>query len=61
MPTTRILATAVFVSAPKTRETLLLEPGTEVSDPAIAAQITHPDAWLSQTRRRSRITRAESS
>ena len=41
----RTLAATVFVTAPKTHETLLLTAGTEVTDPAIEDQITHPDAW----------------
>lgn len=43
--TTRTLATAVFVTDPKTHETLLLAAGTTVADPTVAEQITHPDAW----------------
>lgn len=49
MPTIRTLATAVFVTAPKTHETLLLAAGTEVTDPEIEKQITHPDAWASES------------
>ncbi len=41
----RTLATAVFVTDPESRESLLLTPGTTVTDPAVAEQITHPDAW----------------
>lgn len=56
----RTLAAAVFVTDPKTHETVLLHPGAEVSDPAIAAQITHPGAWApGEPSRRSRATKAE--
>ena len=58
MPTARTLATAVFVTDPKTHETLLLQPGTEVSDRAISEQITHPDAWEPEEPRQPRRTRA---
>lgn len=50
----RILATAVFVTDPESHDTLLLQPGTEVSDPALTDQITHPDAWLPEPPRRPR-------
>ncbi|GGL03158.1 hypothetical protein [Streptomyces flaveus] len=56
---TRTLATAVFVTDPKTRETLLLQPGSEVSDPAITEQITHPDAWAPEPPRQYRRGKAE--
>ncbi|MGC9540015.1 hypothetical protein [Streptomyces sp. UG1] len=59
MPTARTLATAVFVTDPKTHETLLLQGGEQVNDPAIADQITHPDAWASEPPRRSRSIKAE--
>ncbi|MET8442721.1 hypothetical protein ABZV28_17640 [Streptomyces sp. NPDC004981] len=37
MPATpRTLATTVFITNPKTHQTLLLKPGTEVTDPALA-------------------------
>ncbi|MGW2886437.1 hypothetical protein ACWDDN_13970 [Streptomyces griseoruber] len=55
----RTLATAVFVTAPKTQETLLLQPGTEIRDAAIAEQITHPDAWVLEQPRQSRRTKTE--
>lgn len=42
----RTLAETVFVTDPKTHGTLLLTAGTEVTDPAVAEQITHPDAWV---------------
>ncbi|WP_438491814.1 hypothetical protein [Streptomyces asiaticus] len=58
MSATRTLATAVFVTDPKTHEMVLLQPGTEVSNPAIADQITHPDAWLPEPPRRPRGTKA---
>ncbi|MFI1563888.1 hypothetical protein ACH4ZX_12645 [Streptomyces sp. NPDC020490] len=58
---TRTLATAVFLADPKTHETLLLQPGAEVSDPAIAEQITHPDAWVPDQIRQSRRGKAEPS
>jgi hypothetical protein len=61
MPTPRILATAVFVTDPKTYETALLQPGAEVSDPSIAEQITHPDAWVPEPPRPSRRTKSETS
>ncbi|MEU5093752.1 hypothetical protein [Streptomyces sp. NPDC020996] len=61
MPTARTLASAVFVVDPKTHESLLLRPGAEVTDPAIAEQITHPDAWAPEPPRRSRSTKAETS
>ncbi|MEU1119932.1 MULTISPECIES: hypothetical protein [unclassified Streptomyces] len=62
MPATRTLAAAVFVTDPTTHETLLLQPSTQITDPAIAEQITHPDAWLSEEprpSRRSKPTEAE--
>ncbi|WP_328769401.1 hypothetical protein [Streptomyces sp. NBC_00286] len=59
MPAARTLATAVFVTDPKTHETLLLQPGSEVSDPAITEQITHPDAWAPEPPRQSRRGKAE--
>ncbi|GAA2656883.1 hypothetical protein [Streptomyces vastus] len=59
MPAARTLATAVFVTDPKTHETVLLQPGSEVGDPAIAEQITHPDAWVTEPPRQSRRGRAE--
>ncbi|MFF9403473.1 hypothetical protein [Streptomyces sp. NPDC014744] len=55
----RTLATAVFITDPKTHETLLLPPGAEVSDPAIADQITHPEAWAPEPPRPSRRIKAE--
>ncbi|MFF2566732.1 hypothetical protein [Streptomyces sp. NPDC058084] len=61
MPAARTLTTAVFVTDPKTHETLLLRPGTEISDPAIADQITHPDAWVPEPPRQPRRTKAEAS
>lgn len=61
MPTTRTLAAAVFVSDPKTHETMLLQPGAEITDSAIAAQITHPDAWVSEIPRRTRANKADAS
>lgn len=61
MPAARTLATAVYVTDPKTRETLLLQPGTEVSDSAIAEQITHPDAWMPEPPRRGRANKADAS
>ncbi|OKJ89141.1 hypothetical protein [Streptomyces sp. CB02400] len=61
MPTTRVLTTAVFVTDPKTHETILLQPGTEVSDPAIADQITHPDAWTPEPPRQPRCGKAQTS
>ncbi|MFF3060172.1 hypothetical protein [Streptomyces sp. NPDC057909] len=59
MPTTRTLATAVFVTDPITHETLLVQPGTQITDPAIAEQITHPDAWASEPPRHPRRAKAE--
>ncbi|MEU1701184.1 hypothetical protein [Streptomyces pseudogriseolus] len=59
MPTARTLATAIFVTNPKTHETLLLQPGTEVNDTTIAEQITHPDAWAPEPPRQSRRAKAE--
>lgn len=59
MPAARALATAVFVTDPKTHETLLLQPGSEVSDPAVAEQITHPDVWAPEPPRQPRRTKAE--
>ncbi|MER5223825.1 hypothetical protein [Streptomyces flaveus] len=56
---TRTLATAVFVTDPETHETLLLQPGSEVSDPAIAEQITHPDAWIPEPPRPPRRAKAD--
>ncbi|WP_369178631.1 hypothetical protein [Streptomyces mutabilis] len=57
----RTLATAVFVTDPETRESLLLAPGTTVTDPALIDQITHPAAWAPHSRpgllRRSRTDR----
>ncbi|MFB7247754.1 hypothetical protein CW362_38765 [Streptomyces populi] len=44
-PTTRTIATAAFITDPKTHETLLLAAGTTVADPTVAEQITHPDVW----------------
>ncbi|WP_328436566.1 hypothetical protein OHA71_03785 [Streptomyces sp. NBC_00444] len=61
MPTARTLASAVFVTDPKTRETLLLQPGTEISDPVIAEQITHTAAWVAEPPPPSRRTKANSS
>jgi hypothetical protein len=62
MPTAvRTLATAVFVTDTRTHETLLLLPGTEVSDPAIAEQITHPGAWTPEQVRSPRRARHEAS
>ncbi|WP_425245415.1 hypothetical protein [Streptomyces sp. NEAU-NA10] len=55
----RSLAAAVFVTDPKTHQTLLLQPGTEVSDPALAEQITHPGAWAPEAPRPSRRAKAE--
>ncbi|MEU8522887.1 hypothetical protein [Streptomyces sp. NPDC048577] len=57
----RTLATAVFITDPKTQETVLLQPGTEITDPAIADQITHPDAWAPEAPRPPRRTKAEAS
>jgi hypothetical protein len=56
----RTLATAVFVTNPKSRESLLLVPGTTVTAPALADQITHPDAWLPDPPRQPRRSKAES-
>lgn len=61
MPTARTLAAAVFVTDPKTHETLLLQPGAEVGDPEIAEQITHPDAWAPEQTRQSRRAKVEAS
>ncbi|AWK09560.1 hypothetical protein DDQ41_12245 [Streptomyces spongiicola] len=59
---TRTLTAAVFVTDPKTHETLLLQPGAQVSEPAIAEQITHPDAWApGEPPRRSSATKAGAS
>ncbi|MDQ8706833.1 hypothetical protein RCO28_30830 [Streptomyces sp. LHD-70] len=41
----RRLAETVFVTDPTTHDTVVLKAGSEVQDPALAAQITHPDAW----------------
>ncbi|MEU3046198.1 hypothetical protein ABZ705_06620 [Streptomyces sp. NPDC006984] len=57
----RTLATAVFITDPKTHETLLLQPGTEVTDAALADQITHPEAWAPEPPRQPRRTKAEAS
>lgn len=57
----RILAASVFITDPKTHETLLLQPGTEVSDPAFAEQITHPSAWAPRSPRRPRRVKADES
>lgn len=59
MPAARTLAAAVFVTDPTTHETLLLQPGTEITNPAIADQITHPDAWAPEPPRQPRRTKAE--
>ncbi|MEU0443587.1 hypothetical protein ABZ202_28300 [Streptomyces sp. NPDC006186] len=61
MPTARTLTSAVFVTDPKTNETLLLQPGVEVADPAIAEQITHPSAWAPEAPRQTRRAKAEAS
>ena len=61
MPTARTLASTVFVTDPKTHESLVLQPGTEVTDPAIAEQITHQDAWTPEPPRRPRSTKADAS
>ncbi|MDH2389369.1 hypothetical protein QCN29_11305 [Streptomyces sp. HNM0663] len=61
MAAARTLAAAVFVTDPKTHQTLLLQPGAEVSDPAIAEQITHPDAWVPEPPRPLRRTKTETS
>lgn len=42
----RRLAETVFVTDPATHDTVVLKAGTEVLDPALAEQITHPDAWI---------------
>ncbi|MER6076974.1 hypothetical protein [Streptomyces sp. NPDC001833] len=52
------LASAVFVTDPRTHETVLLQPGEQVNDPAIAEQITHPDAWTPEPNRQPRHTKA---
>ncbi|WP_435059409.1 hypothetical protein [Streptomyces sp. bgisy060] len=57
----RTLATAVFVTDPKTHETVLLQPGTEVTDPALADQIAHPDAWAPEPPRQPRRAKVEAS
>lgn len=61
MPTIRTVATAVFVTDPRTHETLLLRAGAEINDPAIVEQITHPDAWAPEPPRRSHSTKTEAS
>ncbi|MFE7565437.1 hypothetical protein ACFU76_00495 [Streptomyces sp. NPDC057539] len=45
MTAARRLAETVFVIDPKANGTLVLTAGTEISDPAVIQQITHPDAW----------------
>ncbi|MCH0562176.1 hypothetical protein [Streptomyces sp. MUM 2J] len=45
MAAARKLAETVFVNDPKANGTLVLTAGTEISDPAVIQQITHPDAW----------------
>ncbi len=57
----RTLASAVFVTDPTTHETLLLRPGAEVAEPAIAEQITHPAAWAPEAPRQPRRAKAEAS
>jgi hypothetical protein len=57
----RTLAAAVFVTDPETRESLLLTPGTAVTDPAVAEQITHPDAWAPDPPRQPRRSKADPS
>ncbi|MFE6481507.1 hypothetical protein ACFVGN_00990 [Streptomyces sp. NPDC057757] len=59
MPAACTLAVAVFVIDPTTHTTLLLEPGTQITAPAIAEQITHPGAWTPEPRRQSGRTKAE--
>ncbi|MGI5401914.1 hypothetical protein ACQEVG_21215 [Streptomyces sp. CA-135486] len=59
MPVARTLAVAVFVIDPTTHETVLLQPGTQITDPAIAEQMTHPDVWAPDPPRQSRRTKAE--
>lgn len=59
MPAARTLATAVFVTDPRSHEILLLQPGTEITDRAVADQITHPDAWAPEPPRQPRRTKAE--
>ncbi|MGC9543972.1 hypothetical protein [Streptomyces sp. UG1] len=51
MAATRTLAETVFVTDPKNHETLLLAAGTTVTDPVLAAQITHPEAWMPEAAR----------
>ncbi|WP_432008842.1 hypothetical protein [Streptomyces bacillaris] len=40
-----VLSTAVHVIDPETRTAFVLGPGEEVTDPAIAQQITNPRCW----------------
>lgn len=40
-----VLSTAVHVIDPETRTAFVLGPGEEVTNPAIAQQITNPRCW----------------
>uniref|UniRef100_A0AAU2V751 Transposase n=1 Tax=Streptomyces sp. NBC_00003 TaxID=2903608 RepID=A0AAU2V751_9ACTN len=41
----RRLAVCVYVTDPDSRDVVILQPGTPVTDARIAEQITHPEAW----------------
>ncbi|MFD9796786.1 hypothetical protein ACFWXK_38215 [Streptomyces sp. NPDC059070] len=41
----RRLVECVFITDPDSQDVVILQPGTVVTDPRIAEQITHPVAW----------------
>ncbi|MFE1558903.1 hypothetical protein ACFW6V_28465 [Streptomyces sp. NPDC058734] len=52
-----VLAATVHVLDPVERDPIVLTPGTEVTDPDVAEQITNPACWETEPAARPKTTR----